>query len=199
MHATNQANALRWLLALSTAQVVGAALTLAGGYAASVAVPHDFPPWPLMLFTGTLEGCVFGGFQAWALRDARRAAWSMRTALAFGATWMGAALISMAGVEPTSAGGRIALASILGAALGVVIAACQRALLPERVRWTSWLLASAIGWAAGLPLGAIISDLVPPGDLVISSIFIQLAGGGVTGGTVAAAMLTQAREVGASA
>jgi hypothetical protein len=150
----------------------------------------------LLVALGSFEGWVVGTAQALALAgtgvDAR--AWVRATVLGAVLAWAVGmvpstviALLGHSGDAAPGAGPTLALRLVLAAGLGVVagplLAAVQVPVLRRYApRAWRWLLANALGWAAGMPLvfaavRNVAVHLREPGAIALSLAALAFAGG----------------------
>lgn len=185
--------ALAELVARGSLALAGAALArVAGPEASSAAVAALGLS---MVVVGALEGACVGVAQLWALnlkgRLARR--FVAATVAAFALAWLGA--VSMTGLEPTAPGVELVFfyAAGAGAVLGA-LAGCAQSLALGGFDG-AWTLSSALGWSAGMVVGALVSRAVPEGPFTAGVLGLELLSGVLTGLVVGFALAPAARTL----
>jgi hypothetical protein len=180
---------LQWTLANVAGEVLG--LGLAGVVAIVMVLTTVEPETALvtlmmawvMIAAGTLEGVIVG-FAQWLvlrrrLRRMSRREWIMATAIGAFTAWVIGmtpstlmALNQSAGSSPPSEisdAVKYALATVMGAALGMILGAPQCRVLRRYASGASlWMWANAAAWAVGMPLVFVGAGLSPVGASALS-------------------------------
>lgn len=172
---------LRWTAACTIAQLAAALVLLAQAWLLGLLSESGEVPVALHialeLAIGGFEGLLLGIAQSLALGRAPLGGWSARTAGAFLLVWSLGALASYLEPAADSLGARLGLAAAAGLGLGAILGTAQTA--PRII--PSWVLLSALGWAAGLVVAAIAADQVPWGPHGIEPLLWSLLGMGGAG------------------
>ena len=199
---------LRWALANIVGEVLG--LGLAGVIAIVMVLTIGEPESALvallmagvMIAAGTLEGVIVG-FAQWlvlrrSLRRLSRREWIMATAIGAFAAWaIGMApstlmaLDQSAGSSPPpeiSDAVKYALASVMGAALGMILGAPQCLVLRRYASGASlWVWANAAAWAVGMPVVFVGAGASPVGASALSvalTVVVTIAAAGASVGAI---------------
>jgi putative NADH-flavin reductase len=160
----------------------------------------------LALAAGLVEGVIAGTAQGLALGRLRPALrlrrWVGATVLGALAGWLLGSLPSIllgggdgeaaSAAEPSRALALVAAAG-LGAVAGPILAAFQALVLRPHLRRTwPWLVASAVGWAAGMPLVFLAVDVGWAGSLA-AALALLAAAGACAGAATAVALRRELR------
>lgn len=163
------------MLAEVVARSVGAPDSAAGGVL--LRALHVLP--------GAAEGAILGAAQWWALRPTIAVSakhFVGASAAAHAIFWVAQALVSYEPSAPPTMAILLFFGAFVGMVLGALLGLAQRAVLRPHVESTEGLvMATVVGWAAGMVVTAIAADLVPWGPFDLTVLAIEMAGGAVTG------------------
>ncbi|MDH3496443.1 MAG: hypothetical protein OER21_06750 [Gemmatimonadota bacterium] len=207
----------RWLAANAVAEAVGLGLVAGGGAVAFAGTAEAGAPGlsvamaALLVALGAMEGLVVGAAQWVVLRRAL----AVRARPWIGATMAGAVAAWLLGVIPATvmsatadAGGtpptigdalQLALAAVMGAVLGVILAVPQWLVLKRWVRRAGWWIpANSVAWLVGMPVVFAAAGAVPEGARpaeVALRVLASLALAGAAVGAIHGAVLVRLVDV----
>ena len=181
-----------WVLVTALGEALGSFASTVFGANMPAVVPH-MQPWMshlLVLGGGAIEGGLLGAVQVPIVArlhpELAPWKWVLATLVGMTAGWLFGTLVN----EPSTAeshplqivGLGIAVGLVLGATIGMAQAVVLRAHRPAR----SWIIASSLGWGAGLVVTFVGNATIPAGEWT-GFLFAQVAlTAGATGATVGA-------------
>lgn len=178
----------RWLVASTTAQILGFGLAGSVVFVASL-VLGDARILLVVPLAGALHGALLGLAQVWASRPflpiLPRWGWVALTAVGAGLSWLMAAMMADA-VSTGVIASTIApvIMAILVLAVGAGLGALQAVELGQHVRGASWwIVGNAAAWGLGL-MPVILAWGVVAGSPGALTVGLAWAAGGVTMGLV---------------
>lgn len=198
---------MRWVLANAFGEVAGLGLAAAiGALAVSlIGEPHGLIStlWlsTLMIFAGTIEGLIVGMAQCSVLREPMKnlsaGKWVLPTALGAFIAWvlgMIPSTLMHAQESPSSASQPeisdaivYSLATLMGAALGSVLAIPQWLTLRKYFAHAGWwIVANSLAWACGMPIIFFAVGIVAVHGLNLISAIETVAAIGLAGAVVGA-------------